>query len=181
MIMLETNRLMLRFYKETDLEAYHAIMSDEENMYYLYDIVSRTVEESRISLENAIKVNTKEKARRFAVTLKGDETFIGACGYEIAGHTPLGKIADPMGWFIHREYQNKGYMTEAVKRVLQFAFHEDNCVRVATGCFKSNLPTQKVMEKVGFRQEADKPEAMWLDGKMQDRLEFAINRGEYVS
>ena len=35
------------------------------------------------------------------------------------------------------------------------------------------------MEKVGFRKEAEKPSAMWHDGQMKDRLEFAINRDEY--
>lgn len=71
-------------------------------------------------------------------------------------------------------------MTEAVKRVLQFAFLQDNCIRVATACFKENIPTRKVMDKVGFRKEAEKLKAMWLDGQMRDRLEFAINRDEYM-
>ncbi|MCL2499755.1 MAG: GNAT family N-acetyltransferase [Defluviitaleaceae bacterium] len=179
MITLETERLILRDYKESDLPDYHRILSDEKNMYYLYDIVTHSLEDARKSLLDAIAVNAAAKARRFAVTLKGCGTLIGAAGYEIPWTTPLGKIADPMGWFIRAEYQNKGYITEAVKRILDFAFMQDNCVRVVTGCFKDNLPTQKVMAKTGFRKEADKPAAMFLDGKMRDRLEFAINRDEY--
>ena len=94
--------------------------------------------------------------------------------------TPVGRVADPMGWFLMPEYKNKGYMTEAVKRLLEFAFLQDNCVRVATAAFKENIPTIRLMTKVGFRQEADKIKAMWLDGQMRDRLEFAINRDEYT-
>jgi RimJ/RimL family protein N-acetyltransferase len=45
---------------------------------------------------------------------------------------------------------------------------------------RENIPTQKVMVKVGFRKEAEKPNAMWLDGQMRDRLEFALNRDEYL-
>jgi len=71
-------------------------------------------------------------------------------------------------------------MTEAVKRLLEFAFLQDNCVRVATACFKDNFATQRVIEKVGFRKEAEKLKAMWLDGEMRDRLEFAINWDEYL-
>ncbi len=103
-----------------------------------------------------------------------------APGSDVTAITPVGKIDDPMGWFIMPYYQNNGYMTEAVKRVLEFAFLQDNCVRVVTGCFKDNIPTQKVMEKAGFRKEAEKPSAMWLDGQMRDRLEFALNRDEFM-
>ena len=65
------------------------------------------------------------------------------------------------------------------QKILEFAFIEDDCIRVVTGCFKDNIPTQRVMVKAGFRQEADKPQSMWLDGQMRDRLEFAINRDEF--
>jgi len=180
MLILKSDRLILRYYKESDLAEYHRMMSDKENMYFLSGLITNSVDESQESLRNAIEVNAKEKARRFCIALKENDILIGAVGYEIAKQTPVGKIADPMGWFIMPEYQNKGYMTEAVKRVLEFAFLQDNCARVVTACFKDNIPTQKVMAKVGFKKEAEKLDAMWLDGRMRDRLEFAINRNEFM-
>jgi len=105
---------------------------------------------------------------------------MGGCGYDTKEETPAGKIVH-MGWFIMPEYQNKGYVTEAAKRVLEFAFAEDNCVRVETGCFKDNIPTQKVMIKAGFRKEAERIKAAWHDGQMKDRLGYAINRDEYIN
>lgn len=179
-VILETERLILRQYEETDLSDYHKLMSDKENMYFLDDITTNTLEESRQSLKNAIEVNEQNKARRFCITLKGSNNLIGGVGYEIKTITSAGKVADPMGWFIMPEFQNKGYITEAAKRVLEFAFLQDNCVRVVTGCYKDNLPTQKVMEKAGFRKEADKPKSQYHDGAMKDRLEYAINRDEYA-
>jgi ribosomal-protein-alanine N-acetyltransferase len=178
MITLETERLVLRFYREADLHAYHAMMSNEKNMYYLQDIVTRTVEESRQSLQNAIAVNTAEEARRFAITLKSSDAIIGGVGYEIAARTPGGKIADPMGWFINPEHHNKGYITEAVKRVLAFAFREDDCETVYTGCFAENIPTQRVMAKAGFANE-EESEPLWHDGQLKKRLKLSINRNEY--
>ena len=180
-VALESERLIMREYRKSDLPEYHKLMSDKENMYYLYDIITNTIEESLESLKSTIDICSRNKARRFVITEKGKDKQIGAVGYEIPYTTPAGKVADPMGWFIMPEYQNMGYMTEAVKRVLEYAFMEDNCVRVVTGCFKDNLPTQRVMEKAGFRKETIKPKAMWLDGQMRDRLEFALNRDEYMS
>jgi len=179
MITLESDRLILRDLIESDLPEYHKMMSDKENMYFLDDLITNTIEESRESMLNTIKLNSMDKCRRYCMTLKGDDKLIGSVGYDIYRETPVGKIANPMGWFIMPEYQNKGYMTEAVKRVLEFAFTQDNCVRVVTACYKENKPTQRVIAKAGFRKEAEKPEASWLDGKMRDRLEFALNRNEY--
>ena len=182
MVILETNRLTLRNYKPSDITAYHNLLSDKENMYYTipFKVPTDTMEESQASMNNAIKINAANTGYRFCIALKETDQMIGAIGYEIAAITPVGKIADPIGWFLLPEYKNKGYITEAVKRVLEFAFLQDNCVRVVTACFKDNIATRRVMEKVGFRQEAEKLQAMWLDGQMRDRLEFAINRDEYV-
>ncbi|MCL2204038.1 MAG: GNAT family N-acetyltransferase [Defluviitaleaceae bacterium] len=180
MITLETERLILRNYKASDLDAYHAMLSDGENMTYLYDIVTHSLEESKESLENAMAVNAAGRARRFAITLKGADTLIGAVGYEIAAHTPAGKIADPMGWFLMPAYQNKGYMTEGVKRVLAYAFLRDDCAEVITGCFAENLPTQRVMEKAGFGNKAES-QALPHDGKMKKRLRFSLSRESYMS
>jgi ribosomal-protein-alanine N-acetyltransferase len=177
MIRLETERLVLRSYEEKDLSEYHKLLSDKENMYYIDDIITNTFEESRESLHDTIEVNETGKARRFAVTL--DDKLIGGCGYDLAVETPIGKVVH-MGWFIMPEYQNKGYITEAAKKVLEFAFTRDNCVRVETGCYRENIPTQKVMIKAGFRKEADRIQARWHDGRMKDRLGYAINRGEYM-
>ena len=181
MIRLETERLILRQYDENDLPDFHKLMSDKQNMYFLDDITTNSLEESKESLKKAIEVNEQEKARRFCIELRENNRLIGAVGYEIKTITPIGKIADPMGWFIMPEYQNKGYMTEAAKKVLEFAFLQDNCVRVVTGCYKDNIPTQKVMAKVGFRKEAENIKSQYHDGIMKDRLDYAINKDEYFS
>jgi ribosomal-protein-alanine N-acetyltransferase len=180
MVTLESDRLVLRNYQASDLPDYHKMMSDKVNMYYLNDITTNSLDESQKSLADAIEVNEKGKARRFCITLKENGKLIGAVGYEIPFELPVGKIADPMGWFLMPEYHSNGYMTEAVKRVLAFAFLQDNCIRVVTGCYKDNIPSHKVIMKTGFRQEAEKIQAMWHDGQMKDRLEFAINRNEYI-
>jgi len=172
----------MRGYKESDLSEYHTILSDKVNMRFFipFGITTDTIEESRESLEYAIKYNTNGEGYRYCVTLKESDKMIGGIGYHIDTHTPIGKVAGPMGWFLAPECQNMGYMTEAVKKLLEFAFLHDNCIRVVTACFSENIPTQKVIQKAGFRKEAEKIQAMWFDGQMQDRLEYAINKNEYM-
>ena len=179
--LFETERLIIREYKDSDLPDYHKLLSDKQNMYFLDDIATSSFDESRESLKNAIKLNAGGEARRYCITLKArsDDKLIGGVGYEVAAVTPLGKIADPMGWFILPEFQNNGYITEAVNRVLEFAFSQDDCIRVATGCYRDNVPTQRVMDKTGFRKEGERFASRYHDGKMKDRLEYAMNKDEW--
>ncbi|MCL1859143.1 MAG: GNAT family N-acetyltransferase [Oscillospiraceae bacterium] len=177
-IKLETKRLILRLYEEKDLPEYHRLMSDKENMYYMNGLVTNTLEESRESLRETIELN-KTKLKRFCVALKETDKLIGGLGYNIKTETPVGKI-NHIGWFIMPEYQNKGYITEAAKKLLEFAFLRDNCIRIETGCYKDNIPSQKVMIKVGFRKETEKIKSQWHDGQMKDQLGFAINKDEYM-
>jgi len=171
----------MRSYKESDLPEYHKIMSDKTNMYFFipFGFVTNSTQESTQSLKDAIRFNAQGIGHRLCLTLKGSDSMIGGIGYTIASQTPVGNVADPMGWFIAPQHQNKGYITEAARRLLEYAFLEDNCVRVATACFKENMATQRVMAKLGFRKEAEKLGAMWHDGQMRDRLEFALNRNEF--
>ncbi len=67
MVTLESERLILRDYRDSDLPSYHRLLTDKKNMYWLVEL----------------------------------------------------------GWFMLPEHQNHGYMTEAVKRVLEFAINRD--------------------------------------------------------
>ncbi len=180
MVRLESDRLIMRNYRESDLSDYHQMMSDKTNMYWLIELTTNSVEESQKSMGFAMEMNEKEKMRLFCVALKETDRLIEAVGCEITAKTPVGHIVDPMAWFIMRKHQNNGYITEAVKRVMEYEFLEAGCIRIVTACYKDNIPTQKVMAKAGFRKEAEKIKARWYDGQMRDRLEFAINRDEFM-
>jgi ribosomal-protein-alanine N-acetyltransferase len=175
--MIETERLLLRPYEETDLRDYFRILSDAKNMYYLNDIITHTIEEARQSLAEAIGLNKIGKARRFCVILKENNENIGSVGYDTTEITPVGKIVH-MGWFAVPKHQGRGYITEAAKKMIEFGFASDGCIRITTGCFSENIPTQKVMQKIGFRKEGEFIESQWHDGKMKDRQAWAINKKE---
>ena len=60
-----------------------------------------------------------------------------------------------LGYFILAKYWNNGFTTEALKRVVEFAFEENNVYRISTGCVKENIGSEKVMLKNGFIKEAE--------------------------
>ena len=174
MVRLETERLLIRDYLESDLEDLHRLLSDAKNMYYL-DIATSTIEESSENLKNAM---ANQDGHYFALCDKRTGAYIGGVGYTITAETPVGKIVH-MGYFILPEHHGLGYTTEGVKKVLEFAFETDNCVRVTTGCYSDNTASRRVMEKAGFLKEGERIKAAWHDGELKDRLDYAINLDDY--
>jgi ribosomal-protein-alanine N-acetyltransferase len=176
MFFLETERLILRDYNENDLDNLHRLLSDKINMYFLDDIATDSLNESADNLRHCM---ANADGHYFCVSDKLTDEYIGSVGYTIPDRTPAGKVVH-MGYFILPEAQGQGFTTEAVSRVLEFAFCEDGCVRVTTGCYKDNEQSRRVMEKAGFRKEGERVKAQYHDGIMKDRLEYAANKDEYL-
>ncbi len=176
MTSLQTQRLIVRDYLKTDITGLHELLSDKTNMYFLDDIVSNSLEASQKNLEAAM---SNADGHYFCVCNKTTGEFIGSVGYTITADTPLGKVVH-MGYFILPKHQGQGYTTEAVKKVIEFAFTQDDCIRITTGCYEANIQSKKVMDKVGFRLEGRKIQAQYHDGEMKNRLDCAINKSDFL-
>lgn len=176
MVIIETNRLIVRDEKESDLDNMHRLWSDKETMYFLDDILSKTLEDTADNLKIGL---ANSDGHYFCICDKTTGNYMGNIGYTITDTTPFGKIAH-LGYLLLPEYHKHGYMPEAVAKVIEFAFTKDGCIRMTTGCYKDNDASRKVMEKVGFRKEGERIKAQYHDGVMKDRLEYAINKDEFL-
>lgn len=83
------------------------------------------------------------------------------------------------GYFIYPQYWNKGYVTEAFKRVLEFAFMENHVYRVTTGCLLENKASEKIMKKAGMIKEAEHVDWKWFDGGLKTRVEYRLLKQEW--
>lgn len=70
-------------------------------------------------------------------------------------------------------------ISEALKKLLEFAFTENNVYRVTTGCLAENKGSERVMQKNGLIKEAEHIDYEWHDGKMKTRLEYRLLRTEW--
>jgi len=180
MIKLFTDRLLIRDYIIEDIGEYYDLFSDKIVMYYLQDIYENNIEEARKNLTDIINDQNYEKRKYFVFRIedKNSNELIGAMGYTVLNYTPYGKFAH-MGYLLKQNCWNKGYATEALKRVLEFAFEENNVYRIHTGCFKENSHSERVMQKCGFIKEAEFKEYEYHDGKIKDRVEYRILKNEW--
>lgn len=180
MINLQTKRTIIRDHCYEDLPTHHALFSDKDAMYYLQDIATSTMEESKINLQKAISEIDKINRKLYFLRIeeKYSKEHIGEIGYTINEFTPLGKLVG-MGYFIRPKFWNKGYTTEALQELIRFAFEEDDVFRIACGCIRDNIGSEKVMMKCAMTKEAEFKSFVWHDGKLKDRVEYRILKSEW--
>ena len=180
MIYLETERLILRDYREDDFNEYYRLKSDSKTMYYLQDIQLHTKEEAYDDFHKVLDDMSKVDRKFYFmhIELKDSHEQVGSIGYTVMNDTPVGKIVHA-GYFTYPEFWVKGYATEAFRRVLEFAFSENNVYRMSTGCLAENIGSERVMQKCGLIKEAEHIDYEWHDGKMKTRLEYRLLKREW--
>ena len=149
MTILETDRLILRDLQESDLPALFALNQDPEVMQYFPKPYSQA---ESLRLYQGIQDEVKAYGYSlWAVEEKSSQEFIGLVGLH---HSDLrifaGKEAVEIGWRLRKEFWNRGYATEAAQACLDFAFQQAGLSEVYSFTSLLNLPSQKVMQKLGM-------------------------------
>jgi ribosomal-protein-alanine N-acetyltransferase len=180
MIQLYTERLRIRDHFLGDLTEHHELLSDEISMRYLPDIRTKDIEESKENLIKSIEESNSKNRKLyfFRIETKNTKEYIGEIGYTVKKETSFGKIVD-VGYFTKEKYWGKGYTTEALKKVIEYAFEKDNVYRISTGCIKENIGSEKVMIKCGMIKEAEHKEYQLHENKLKDRVEYRLLKHEW--
>ncbi len=180
MIYLETDRLILRDYKEGDLDEYYRLKTDEKTMYYMQDIKLHSMDEAKAEFSEVLADIEKDDRQFYFLhmELKNTHEQVGSIGYTVIDVTPVGKIVH-LGYFTYPKFWGNGYVTEALHKVLEYAFTQNDVYRVTTGCLAENIGSEKVMQKNGLIKEAEHLDYEWHDGKMKTRLEYRLLRNEW--
>jgi ribosomal-protein-alanine N-acetyltransferase len=83
-----------------------------------------------------------------------------------------------VSYFIgERAAWGKGYATEAIQLVTQFAFEKLDLHRVQAGVYASNVASAKALEKAGFELEAVFKQQLWSGSEWEDHLWFVKRKG----
>lgn len=147
---IETDRLILREFRESDFPVYERLAADIEVMRYLGGKTMNQVEAWR---HMAFMVGhwTLRSYGYFAVEEKATEEFIGRAGFT----NPTGWPGFELGWTIAPWKQGKGFASEAARRLLDYAFCELDREHVISLIHPDNAPSRRVAEKLGERLEGE--------------------------
>lgn len=79
-----------------------------------------------------------------------------------------------VGYWMGEPYARRGYMTDAVRTVIGFAFGTLRLHRLEAACLPHNAASIGLLEKTGFTREGYARSYLCIDGRWQDHLLYAI-------
>src|SRR6516164_5567094 len=116
---LQSIRLKLRSLEDKDLTALYALRSNEQVNRYLDRPPARSVEDAQAFISKIRDAIAGNQSFYWAITLKDQPGLIGTiCIWNLSADRKSAEL----GYELHPDYQGKGYMDEAIKEVIGFAF-----------------------------------------------------------
>ena len=167
---LETQRLILRNLKGTDLQAYLRFRNSE--FVLRYNAMAR---QSTEEAEEYIR-NNLTNDRHVAIARKDTDAFVGMIYVE---QDSLRYKANSLqvSYWLGEPYSAQGVMTEALGALVQYLLSRDDVNSITARVFADNPGSGKLLCRLGFLQEGRLHQAvLGYDGILHDDLLFSLRR-----
>lgn len=164
----------------------HPVMGDYSNWASLRDQSREflTPWEPVWPIDDLTRPAFRRRIRRYSRELKEDASFpfflfesgsdelIGSC---IISNIRRGVAQScSLGYWVGEKWSSKGYMTEAARALLPFAFDRAGLHRIEAACLMTNEPSQRLLRRIGFQDEGVARKYLRINGDWQDHLLFAM-------
>jgi RimJ/RimL family protein N-acetyltransferase len=147
---LETPRLILREFREADLDAYAEMSADPEVMQHIGTGRTLSRDEAWRSMAMMLGHWQLRGYGMWAIEDRHAKTMVGRVGF----WNPEGWVGFEIGWTLHRSAWGQGYATEGAKVALNYAFEELNQPHIISVIRPANLASRRVAEKIGETLES---------------------------
>lgn len=137
---IETKRVYLREIQTSDEFEMSQYLSNPKTMWFF---------DHGALDSDGIKALLEKKEHIYPIILKETNQIIGHFVY----HPWFMVDTYEIGWVLREEYQNNGIITELALEVLKDAFINKSAHRVVATCQPENIPSNRVCQKIGLRQE----------------------------
>src|SRR5262249_41748757 len=162
---LHTERLVLRAITVNDVDDIFEYASDPEVTQYVRFVTHKTKRESRAFVARMQKSYAKG-VFVWGIELKAEKKMIGSLGFV---YWEREHRRAELGYVIGRKYWGKGLTTEAVRPVVEYAFQKMKLIRLEAGTIVENVPSQRILEKVGFQLEGTFRKKEFIKGEFPDQ------------
>lgn len=167
---LETPRLLLRRFREEDLEPFLTYRNQPEVARY-QSWIHWSHNQGIEFIREQQQVSPGDLGRwfQYAMELKETGALVGDCGLCIKVAVPkTGEI----GFSLAPEHQRKGLATEAVEAIVDHAIRELEVERIIAVAMRDNDRSAELLHRVGLRHGP--PERVWFKGAWGEELRFAL-------
>ncbi|WP_067929611.1 GNAT family N-acetyltransferase [Alicyclobacillus shizuokensis] len=170
------NDIYLRFLEESDAVAKLQLNLRNRTFFETY-LTTRseefyTIEYQINSIKSSMEKMEQDREYVFGIFLISTDDLIGIIGLTEVVRGPLQSCW--LGYSLDKAYNGRGYTTEAVRLVVDYAFQVLKLHRIEAGVMPHNRGSIRVLEKAGFEKEGLSRKNVLINGKWEDHLHFAI-------
>lgn len=170
---IKTQRLLLRQWREEDLDPYARMCADPEVMRFMGNSGAPLTPEQTAKRVEGIQQHWRDHHfGLWAVEHKGSGGFIGRIGLQYHEDWP-GEHKVEIGWLLDRQFWGIGLATEGAQASISYGFDSRKLERVISIALPDNVASHRVMEKCGLTLRG---EARW---RGLDVVWYAIDRNEW--
>jgi len=174
---LSTPRLWLREITENDADDIFNIFSNYNLIKFTDNEIHKTKNDSLTWIHTITEKYYRKKLVYWGISLKGTENIIGVAGiYHIDFKHDFASSKVILGYDFH----NKGYMTEAMKAIIDFIFNVIQLNRIEAQVFVDNKPALRQFEKLGFEMEGVLKQNFLIENFYKDSALLALLKCNYL-
>ncbi|TDL82771.1 GNAT family N-acetyltransferase [Peribacillus frigoritolerans] len=168
---IETKRLILREVTLDDAEDIYSYLSDQDVVKHMGLDPCQTVEDAWNEIKWYQSIYEEGIGIRWGITLKDSDKMIGSCGFlnMAAKH-----YRAEAGFELSKDYWGKGIASEALEAVVKYGYKHLQLERIEALIEPANLPSQKLVEKLGFRREGLLRHYEYTCGKFDDLYMYSV-------
>lgn len=171
---LETKRLILRNLKKSDCNELVEQGNDKDIHFFNWYIPFpfRESDAKKIILERIENLTSKKRTiYSFAIILKQTKSFMGII--EIYGFNNEDRKAK-IGYWLGTNYRGKGYISEALEKIIQIGFENLKLNKISAYVIKSNKKSISILRKFNFRRVGIQKKDKLFEGKYYDVILFEL-------
>ena len=175
---IETPRLRLRSFSESDLPAFIAYRNDPlVAIYQSWESISEAEAYAFLQQQKETQPGTPGQGIQIAIEHKETGALIGDCYFVILKHD---EQQAEIGYTLSRANQRQGFATEAISCLLTYAFVQFRLHRITAITDCENVASIALLERLGMRREGHFLQNVWFKGKWGDEYLYAILEEEWV-
>ncbi len=172
---LKGHKIILRELGESDAESLQLNANDEMITKFTRIPYPYTLEHAKDFIKDTHKHLRNKEAYEFGIELDG----------KIIGMMSLMKIdrsdmVAEIGYWVGQKYWRKGYATEALNLILDFAFEKIHLFKVYANVMEPNTASKNLLEKTGFKKEGILRKQIRKNGKRYDAIRYGLLRSEHA-
>lgn len=168
---LFSGRLFLRRMTATDADDFFEMRSSREIMQYIARPLAETPADALKLIANIDEGIADNELINWGITLRDQNKVIGTIGfYRMKPEHHRAEV----GYLLHNDFQNKGYMQEALEAVIEFGFTEMKLHAIEAVIDPRNARSEKILIKNGFVKEAYFKENFYFEGKFLDSAHYSL-------